>query len=205
MPRIAEGRSPAEPTSLEQKHRYARILRVATEHGMRQPMERVQMTEVARDAGVAIATLYRYFPSKRALFTAALHAQVSRLTTTLVPRDESVSAAEAVADVLVRAGEQLLARPLLAQTMLQSNNASVGAVEQGGTGVTRAFRRALLLAADIEAPDDLDERLIRVVEQTWYGIIISVLNGFISAEEAEVDTRMACARLLIDLGEPRPH
>jgi len=164
---------------------------------------RFRVNVFARDAGVAIATLYRYFPSKHALFTAAMHAQVSRLSTALEPRPEHTTAAEAVAEVLVRAGKQLLARPLLAQTMLQSNQATVSVVGPTGSEVTTAFRAALLKAAAIEEPDEFDERLIRVVEQTWYGIIISVLNGYMSAEEAESDTRMACERLLHDLGDPR--
>ena len=37
------------------------------------------MHDVAKDAGVAIATLYRYFPSKTHLFTALMGAQVERL------------------------------------------------------------------------------------------------------------------------------
>ena len=67
MPRIAENREPAVPSSPGQRERYRRILRAAAEHGAKNGLERGQMVDLAKDAGVALATLYRYFPSKTML------------------------------------------------------------------------------------------------------------------------------------------
>ena len=80
MPRVAEGRPPAEPHSEEQKLRYRRILRAAARLGNEHGLERMQMNDVAKEAGVAIATLYRYFPSKTDLFVGVLHSQIQRLS-----------------------------------------------------------------------------------------------------------------------------
>ena len=81
MPRIAEARPPAEPSSPDQKERYRRILEPRLRHGAAKGLERMQMHDVAKDAGVAIATLYRYFPSKTHLFTALMGAQVRSSST----------------------------------------------------------------------------------------------------------------------------
>lgn len=58
MPRIAEARPSAEPSSPGQKARYQRILRAAAaKHGAEHRLERVQMHDVAKEAGVAIAMM----------------------------------------------------------------------------------------------------------------------------------------------------
>ena len=79
MARIASARLSAEPSSPEQHDRRQRILRAAARIGAEKSLERVQMHEVAKAAGVAIGTLYRYFPSKVHLFTGVMAAQVDRL------------------------------------------------------------------------------------------------------------------------------
>jgi len=196
VPRIAEARQPAEPSSPEQKERHRRILRAAARHGAEKGLERMQMHDVAKDAGVAIATLYRYFPSKTHLFTALMTSQVDRLTelnASLPGRDEPV---DAVADLLIRAGRELLSRPLLAHAMLQSNNASVA---EHNSVVTSTFAALILQTLAIEEPDEMQARLVRIIEAAWYGILISALNGHITQAQAEDDTRLACRRLLAGL------
>ncbi|MEK8145910.1 helix-turn-helix domain-containing protein [Streptomyces sp. M10(2022)] len=61
MPRIAEARAGAEPSSPKQHARRRGILRAAADIAAETGLERVQMHEVAKSAGVAIGTLYRYF------------------------------------------------------------------------------------------------------------------------------------------------
>lgn len=195
MPRIAEARRPAEPSSPEQKERYRRILQAAARHGAAKGLERMQMHDVAKDAGVAIATLYRYFPSKTHLFTALMGARVSELWDLVADSGPAEDPAAAVSDLLVGAGRQLLARPLLAHAMMQSNNASVA---QSNSPVTKVFADLMLEVLDLDDPDEEQERLVRITEAAWYGIIMSALNGHITAEQAERDTRLACRRLLGD-------
>ena len=76
VPRIAEGRPAAKPSSSVQKDRYQRILRAAAKLGAEHGLEHVQMNDVAKQANVAIATLYRYFPSKVDLFSSVMRWRV---------------------------------------------------------------------------------------------------------------------------------
>ena len=206
MPRISANRQPAEPSTAEQKDRYRRILRAAGRLGDQHGLERMQMQDVAKEAGVAIATLYRYFPSKTDLFVGVLQSQVDRLSQDGVvaeSRDVAASGAssraDAVAEILVAASQRLLERPQLATAMLQANNA---AQLQGGrddTDANAAFHRVLLTALgvpDPDRPDEEDQRMVRIVEQTWYGILVSALNGVIDLAQSELDIRLA-ARLLL--------
>lgn len=201
MPRIAEARQPAEPVSEEQKDRYRRILRAASKLGAEHGLDRMQMNDVAKEAGVAIATLYRYFPSKTDLFVGVLHSQIQRLSTSGSGAGAATAApvgerAAAVAEVLIGAGRGMLARPQLATAMLQANNA---AQLQGGreyTEANAAFHGVLLRALGVTDPADEDYRMVRIMEQTWYGVLVSVLNGVITIDQADEDIRLA-ARLLL--------
>ncbi|HWU21379.1 MAG TPA: TetR family transcriptional regulator [Nocardioides sp.] len=199
---MAEGREPAVPSSAGQRERYRRILHAAAEHGARHGFDRIQMLDVAKDAGVAIATLYRYFPSKTVLYTALLHSQVERLDRASAEVRPGQRPSEAVADVLIDAGRRLMERPRLAQAMLQSNNATV-AGEAPSMAVTGAFADLILRVAGVGDPTAHDERLVRLIEQTWYGVLTSQLNGHVSAAEAEGDITLACRLLLADLGTSR--
>lgn len=196
MPRIAEARPSAEPSSPGQKARVQRILRAAARHGAEHGLERVQMHDVAKEAGVAIATLYRYFPSKTHLFTALMADQVARLEEAVVPVEAGQDPVEAVAELLIQASRQLLRRPLLATAMMQSNNASHANTVSDAIRIDSAFRELILRTLGLEEPTEHDHRLVRLLEQSWYGALTSSLNMRVEPSDAESDIRLACALLL---------
>ena len=196
MPRIAQPRQPAEPHSEEQKDRYRRIPRAAARLGNEHGLERMQMNDVAKEAGVAIATLYRYFPSKNELFVGVLNSQIDQLGQSTPPPKPDESPAAIVAQVLIDAGRNLLARPQLATAMLQANNTAQLAQGRDYTQHNIAFHKLLLDAMGVTEPDDEDMRMLRITEQTWYGILISTLNGIIDPEQAARDVQLATELLL---------
>ncbi|WP_109509170.1 TetR family transcriptional regulator [Nocardioides speluncae] len=198
MPRIAEARPSAEPSSPGQKARHQRILRAAAKQGAEYGLERVQMLDIAKEAGVAIATLYRYFPSKTHLFTAVMADQVARLEEVSFAAEPGQDPVEAVADLLVEASRQLLRRPLLANAMMQSNNASPATPASPAGRIDTAFRDLIVRTLGLDEPTDHDLRLVRLVEQGWYGILTQSLNRGVDLADAEADIRLACRLLLVE-------
>lgn len=194
MPRLSEDRPPATPVSAEQKDRYRRILRAAARHGADKGLERVQMHDVARDAGVAIATLYRYFPSKTHLFTALMNDLVLQMRAQPIERRPDETPEDGVSRLLRRAGNDLLAHPHLAHAMVQSNNATLAAAP--GFGVDNVFQEILVIASGIVDPTPHDIRIMLLIEQAWYGLIVAALNEWVDAERFAADTDLMCRLLM---------
>lgn len=197
MPRIAESRPPAEPSSPDQRARHLRILRSAAHFGAEKGLERVQMHEVAKAAGVAIGTLYRYFPSKTHLFTAVMAEQIERLEENIPRVPDGTPAEDAVAELLVHASRQLLCKPALASAMLQSANSANAAMVTDAGRIDSRFHGLLTHTLGIDDPTARDVTIVRLLVQCWYGVLQSSLNGRVSIPDAENDIRVACRLLLV--------
>ncbi|NEW40021.1 TetR/AcrR family transcriptional regulator [Nocardia cyriacigeorgica] len=202
MPRIAEARDAAAPSSTEQHARVQRILEAAVALATEHELERVQMNEVAKLAGVAVATLYRYFPSKTHLFVAVMVDQIDQMSAGFARRPRpGLSATAGVHDTLVRVVRALLRRPLLANAMIQSNSAAKAALVPDTARVERNFRQLLYDAAGIEEATERDATLVRVLIHAAFGVIQSCLNGRITVPDAEQDLRVMCDLLLAEWPE----
>lgn len=67
--------------SPEQKaERRAQILKAAAEALEKEPFQSIALADIGRQAGVSKAALYRYFPSKEALFLALYLSELERLS-----------------------------------------------------------------------------------------------------------------------------
>lgn len=200
MPRVAEVRDAAEPNSAEQHARYDRILDAAAQLGAAKELERVRMQEVAELAGVAIGTLYRYFPSKTHLFVAVMVDRIDRMGIRLSSRPRvGGSPAASVYDVLLQATRALVRAPLLANAMIQSAASSNAAAVPDAARIDRHFDGLLLAAAGIAEPTVRDATVVRLLVALWFGLVRSALNGRMSIPEVESDLRVACDLLLVDL------
>lgn len=185
---------------MEQRARYGRILKVAAQMGSEKELERVQMQEVAKLAGVAIGTLYRYFPSKTHLFVAVMVDQIQRMGSQLSRRSRAgMSPADAVYDALLHATRALLRTPMLATAMIQSAATSNAATIPDVAKIDQHFGELLLDAAGIEDPTIRDATVLRLAVALWFGLIQSGLNSRTSIPEIESDLRVACDLLLADL------
>lgn len=155
------------------------------------------MSDVAAAAGVALGTLYRYYPSKHHLFSGVLEAAVRDLP---VPAEKPDDPVAAVADYLAGAITGLLRRPNLARAMLVSANA----VRSSGTvAADPTMRDRLIAVAGIAEPTAEDQRLARLAEQCAYGILTWATAGQLEMTEAAADIRRACALLLAPWAQER--
>lgn len=186
--------------SSSQAARRVRILCAASELGAREGLARVQMHDVAKEAGVAIATLYRYFPSKPYLFLAVLEWHIEQF---LGDRDgvgaagEGTDPAAEVAETLVALSAKLLENPLLASAeALSSFSEYTGAAPARIDIVERALGRHLL--AQLGGLEDSGTRRsrVRLLIYSWWGVFVAALTEELSAEQVEADLRLA-ARLIL--------
>ncbi|EHK84939.1 tetr family transcriptional regulator [Rhodococcus pyridinivorans AK37] len=163
-------------------------------------LERVRMQEVAELAGVAIGTLYRYFPSKTHLFVAVMVDRIDRMGIHLSRRSQSSSSpVDVVYDALLQATRALVRTPLLANAMIRSAASSNAATIPDVAKIDQHFDGLLLAAAGIAEPTVRDATVVRLVVALWFGLVQSALNGRISIPEVESDLRVACDLLLGDL------
>ncbi|MGI5460216.1 TetR/AcrR family transcriptional regulator [Streptomyces sp. CA-249302] len=192
-------RPPAAPTSARQAARRVRILRAASELGSRDGLAAVQMHDVAKEAGVAIATLYRYFPSKPFLFLAVLEWHIEQF----LRGGEGGPVADAVtdpADPVADVGDTLVAlsgkllgnRQLASAVALASFTEYASAVPARIDIVERPLGQRLLGLLG----DRTDARSrVRLLVYTWWGLFVGMLTEEISTERGEADLRLA-ARLI---------
>jgi AcrR family transcriptional regulator len=186
-------RSPAAPTSARQAARRVQILRAASDLGSRDGLADVQMHDVAREAGVAIATLYRYFPSKPFLFLAVLEWHIDQF---LGGRDggppvaaKAADPAAEIAETLVALSGKLLGNRLLASAVaLSSFTEYASAVPSRIDIVERGLGQRLLRLLGDRA--DVRSR-VRLLVYTWWGLFVAMLTEEISTEQGESDLRLA--------------
>jgi AcrR family transcriptional regulator len=201
MARIAAPRLPAEPTARSQVVRRERILRSAAELGARHGFDGVQMQHVARDAGVALGTVYRYFPSKTQLFVAVMAEEVFADQPGPGPLVGADGAGE-VAAILAAWAHRFTRRPELARAMVRSTLA----VYAGHSAEARLmdFRAAPLILSrlGIDQPTAADLSRIRLLLYAWWGIVISRLSEHMTQAEAEEHIQMGAALLVA--GAQRP-
>lgn len=91
------------------------IVDAAIEQLEQRPLKDISMADVAADAGVSLRTLYRYFPDRAALLSAAgehLYGSLG-IRTTIGSPDE-------VATCFLDAAQRLATRPALARTLVQT-------------------------------------------------------------------------------------
>lgn len=190
MARIGDRRAPAAPETADQRERRDAIVTSAVRLGRGRDIERISAQEIAADAGVALRTLYRYYPSKYHVFAAVLNAQIVRFTPA---HDPAAEPAAAVADLMAGACRGVLRYPHLAHAMITSTQ--VVRAKSGAVG-DHSVRDVILATAGVTEPDSDDLRTARLVEQVTFGILTWAVGGELAVEDAVADVRVACRSLI---------
>ncbi|MEU1278964.1 TetR family transcriptional regulator [Streptomyces sp. NPDC005805] len=198
---VAGSGADSPPLTERQEERRRRILRASAQLAGRGGFDAVQMREVAEAAGVALGTLYRYFPSKVHLLVATMQDQLQRLHTTLAKHPPGGdSAGERVAATLMRAFRALQRDPHLADAMVRALTFADRSVSQEVDTVSRQTTAIILEATGLERPTPAQLAAVRVIEHTWYSTLITWLSGRASIAQVRADIETACR--LVDLAEP---
>lgn len=185
---------PAAPALTErQEERRRRILHASAELASRGGFDAVQMREVAESSQVALGTLYRYFPSKVHLLVAVMRDQLERMHGTLRKRPPAgETAAERVAETLMRAFRALQRDPRLADAMVR---ALIFADSGVNAEVDLVYRRTTAIVLDAmgrEDPTPQELSAVRVIEHTWHSALITWLSGRASIDQVRADVETAC-------------
>ncbi|ATL27402.1 TetR family transcriptional regulator [Streptomyces formicae] len=192
--------SPATPPLTErQEARRRRILHASAQLASRGGFDAVQMREVAEAAGVALGTLYRYFPSKVHLLVATMQDQLQHMHTTIRKRPPAgETPAERVAETLMRAFRALQREPHLADAMVRALTFADRSVSPEVDTVSRLTTAIILDAMGLAEPPTAQQlSAVRVIEHTWHSALITWLSGRASIAQVKIDIETVCR--LIDL------
>jgi AcrR family transcriptional regulator len=190
-------------TSPAQRERRSRMLDSAIKLAADGGYDAVQMREVADGAGVALGTLYRYFPSKVHLLVAALANQFEAAEAITASRAiTGVTAHERVMKILSRTTVALQKQPQLTEALVRSfmfADASVlEEIERVGNSLTRMIARAIAGSPDHNQATAEEAAITRVIADVWLSTLVSWANGRSAADEVEKSMDVAVSLLLRD-------
>jgi AcrR family transcriptional regulator len=190
----AEPAAAGHPTgrSRSQHQRRKRILQAAAALASRGGVEAMQMRTVAERAGVALGTLYRYFPSKMDLVVAVVNEEIDTLEASLERRPpRSATPAGRAVEALMRATRGLMREPELADALIRSLLLSDVKTDLGD-------RMAAMLAraADDGTPGEERHILLRSLSSVWVMEMIELLRGRTGNEQIQARLELAAERLL---------
>ena len=190
----------AEALTQSQAARRQRVLAAALQLGAEGGYDAVQMRDVASTAGVALGTIYRYFPSKDALLAAAMVQWMEDLeqrVTQKAPKGDTT--AERVYDVLRRGVATMERQPKLAEaviTALTSDDREAGGASIATTDV---MQRVMLRAFPTNVTPVTEAEIAKVLGHVWFSCLIAWSNGVGDlvwvAEELETACHLLCDHL----------
>lgn len=203
--------APIGTMTRNQTQRRRRIVQTAAALAVRGGVEAMQMRSVAERAGVALGTLYRYFPSKMDLVVAVVTEELDLLEGGIVRRPPTAdTAAGRAVDVLLRATRGLMREPELADALVRSLIMAEVKIELDVRITDLVWRVATgnLVAArpadTVEETTSVDEVdrdgteyvLAGSLTSVWIFELVEVLKGRRDVEEVERRLYVTAERLL---------
>lgn len=186
-----------------------RVMRAARELALEGGYEAVQMREVAKRAQVALATLYRYYPSKDDLLLAVINREIGRFGKEMGERPaDDQDPKQRAADTLIRAFRGIIVNRGFAHAIMRSYHVAVpyaDSVDRAGKGEILSTwpNEFLTITAQAAWGDDhvptLEQyQALHILEAVWAGSLIGWLNSTLSQQEVETRLTIAAIALLGD-------
>ncbi|MCU1484274.1 MAG: TetR/AcrR family transcriptional regulator [Actinomycetia bacterium] len=189
---------PPVPDALTSRQRERRdaIVEAAVELVGRHGPDDLQMRDVSERSGAALATLYRYFPSKDQLVAAAFMAWARTIDDRVVPAlTDSATPADRFVAVLHRGLRPFQHQPNFARAMIYvSQSRDPFASEtylQLGTVIRGTLARSI---PDVEP--DVRDGVLQAIGSVWYHCLVEWVSGRITIATAQARLDRA-ARLLL--------
>ncbi|MEU9884760.1 TetR family transcriptional regulator [Sphaerisporangium sp. NPDC051011] len=202
------GEHPAPPTApaaagvrtRSQHQRRKRIVQAAAALASRGGVEAMQMRTVAERAGVALGTLYRYFPSKMDLVVAVVSEEIDLLEASIERRPPSAATpAGRAVDVLMRATRGLMREPELADALIRS--LIMADVETPfGDRMAGLLLRVSADGLSLESADEEQYALAGSLAGVWVHELLEMLRGRRTYEQVQRRIEIAAGRLFAGLG-----
>jgi AcrR family transcriptional regulator len=190
----------AETLTTSQAARRQRVLVSALDLAASGGYEAVQMRDVATTAGVALGTIYRYFPSKDALLAAAMvewMEDLERRVTQRGPRGTSTS--ERVYDVLRRAVSTMERQPKLAEAVITALTSDDEGAGKASISTTDVMTRVMLQAFPDDVDPSMEAAIAKVLGHVWFSCLVAWKNGVGDmawmAEELRIAADLICGHL----------
>lgn len=190
------------PRARSQLQRRKRIIQAAAALASRGGVEAMQMRTVAERAGVALGTLYRYFPSKMDLVMAVVSEELDLLESSIERRPPSApTPAGRAVDVLMRAARGLMREPELADALIRTLIITEVSTPIGD----RVSELLLRVAAGLTRETVTEEHLALAAALTsvWVIELLEMLRGRRTYEQMTWHIELAADRLFADLGPAR--
>ncbi|SEF81243.1 DNA-binding transcriptional regulator, AcrR family [Thermomonospora echinospora] len=187
-------RQPARSRS--QQERRKKIIKSAAALASRGGVEAMQMRTVAERAGVALGTLYRYFPSKMDLVVAVVDEELDLLEGSIAKRPpRSSTPAERALDVLTRATRGLIREPELTEALIRALMLTDLPVAFGDRMTTLLLHAATGQDEPI-AVDDPRWAKARALSSAWIMEMIELLRGRSEVDQIHARLEIAAHRLI---------
>jgi AcrR family transcriptional regulator len=190
----------AEPTesptrARSQHQRRKRIVQAAAALASRGGVDAMQMRTVAERAGVALGTLYRYFPSKMELVVAVVSEELDLLEKSMQRRPPATHGpAESATELLMRATRGLMREPELADALTRSLMLSEVDTDFG----SRLTGMMLRVMGVEETATEEQRSLVHALGNVWSMEMIDLLRGRTTPEQIQARLELVANRLLAD-------
>lgn len=198
---LVESAKPAKPSrTTAQEQRRQRILDATIRLASRGGYDAVQMRAVADDAGVALGTLYRYFPSKIHLLVSGLGREFAsaqaKFSRQNIPGDSS---AERLLYLLGRVTKSLQRDPLLTEAVTRAfmfaDTSAANEIEEVGHALEAMFSHAVRSDSELT---ERDRVVIRIVSDVWLSNLVAWVTRRASARDVSKRLELTVQLLLGD-------